>query len=79
MLSIISDNWAKNLNLIPPKTKTTFYIDRIPSSIDSSNIYIQVEPESIIRVKDYLISNWRNFKYHSSNIRFYSILAPVDL
>jgi hypothetical protein len=63
MLNIISDNWAKNLNLIQPKTKTTFYIDRIPSSIDSNNIYIQVEPESIFRVKDYLISNWRNFKY----------------
>jgi hypothetical protein len=63
MLTIISDNWAKNLNLTPPKTKTTFYIDKIPSSIDSNNIYIQVEPESIIRVKDYLIQNWRNFKY----------------
>jgi hypothetical protein len=63
MLSIISHDWAKNLNLIPPKTHTTFYIDIIPSNIDSNNIYIQVEPESIIRVKDYLISNWRNFKY----------------
>ena len=63
MLNIISDNWANNLNLIQPKTKTTFYIDKIPSSIDSSNIYIQVEPESIFRVKDYLIQTWRNFKY----------------
>jgi hypothetical protein len=63
MLSIISHDWAKNLKLIPPKINTTFYIDIIPSNIDSNNIYIQVEPESIIRVKDYLISNWRNFKY----------------
>jgi hypothetical protein len=63
MLSIICDDWAKNLNLIRPKINTTVYIDRIPSSIDSNNIYIQVEPESIIPVKDYLIQNWMNFKY----------------
>jgi len=63
MLSIICDDWAKNLNLIQPKIKTSFYIDRIPSIVEPNNIYVQVEPESIIPVKDYLIRNWMNFKY----------------
>ena len=63
MLSIIGEDFTKNLNFMEPKTRTNLYIDKIPTFIDPSNIYIQIEPESITQAKDYLISNWANFKY----------------
>lgn len=55
--------WIDIKKLIPPTKHTNLQCDDARMLAVSNNIYLQVEPNAIYYVRDFILTNWKRFKY----------------
>ena len=54
---------ADLLRIIRPKSETYIVMDKLIKTTSIKNIYIQVEPEAILPMKDKIINNYKDYDF----------------